>query len=187
MKDLTHLPCRSASSGTAGTNGAFNVVVEAPRGASVKVKYEPSLMAFLFSRALLLGTVYPYDWGFFPSTRAEDGDPLDAIVLHEGRTWPGIVIPVFPIGVVRVVQREKKKKTVRNDRIVAVPASDPRYAHVRELPDRVIQELEEFFVAVSRLTEKHVIVQGWEGPKAARSVVRRAISAFAHDASDEGG
>ena len=65
-------------------DGDLQMVVETPRGATVKLKYEPAMRAFTVSRALSLGIAYPFDWGFIPDTLCEDGDPLDALAIHDG-------------------------------------------------------------------------------------------------------
>jgi inorganic pyrophosphatase len=71
--------CLLSNLPTYGDDGAVYAVVEAPKGSSVKLKYDVEFGAFLISRALSLGLSYPFDWGFVPSTRAPDGDPLDVL------------------------------------------------------------------------------------------------------------
>ena len=90
--------------------GLIHVVVESPAGATNKIKHEPGLGAFVLSRPLPLGMSYPHDWGFVPGTRAPDGDPLDALVLNEGTTYPGLIITARPIGVLRLEQNRKKRR-----------------------------------------------------------------------------
>src|SRR5712675_1438313 len=96
--------------------GEIHVVVEMPRGSAAKLEFDPDLGAFTLSKSLILGLSYPYDWGFIPSTEGEDGDPLDALVLHDAATAPGLVLKCKIIGVLEVQQREKGKKPIRNDR-----------------------------------------------------------------------
>lgn len=172
MADYINLPCRD-------DDGSYLVVVESPRGALVKMKYDPVKNAFMFKHPLNLGVAYPYDWGFIPSTRADDGDALDAMVLFDAPTWPGSIIPSTPIGVVRLTQRDGKKAArERNDRVIAVPAEDQRYEDVSALPKRVRRELEQFFITVSAMSDKQVAVDGWEGPKAARKLIKAAADKY---------
>lgn len=154
--------------------GRIQVVVEAPRGSPVKLKYEQAREAFFFHRALPRGVTYPFDWGFVPSTRAQDGDPLDAMILFDGTTYPGVVVPTQPIGVIRVAQRSEGGKPERNDRILVVPAGDNQYARADDIPDRLRKDLERFFVLVGKLSNDEVEVTGWEGPQAAIGTVEEA-------------
>src|SRR5205085_12439518 len=112
-----------------------HVVVETPRGARAKLNYDPKLKTFVLAKSLMLGLSYPYDWGFIPSTRAEDGDPLDAIVIHDAATCPGLVMRCKLLGVLETLQLTKHNR-LRNDRVIAVPEESHRE---RELHD--VQEL----------------------------------------------
>ena len=142
-------------------DGAFHVVVESPRGAMVKLKYAPELGAMSISRPLVLGVTYPCDWGFVPSTEGPDGDPIDAAVWWDVPTYPGVVIPCRALGVVRVEQNTAKSSSrIRNDRVIAVPIAARREA---ALSERVRQELEQFFIAVTALEGKDARILGWGG------------------------
>src|SRR4030081_530680 len=107
-----------------------HVVVETPRGARAKLKFDPQLKTFVLSKSLLLRLTYPYDWGSLQSTRGEDGDPVDVMVIHASTT-AGRVLKCNVCGVLETLQKEKGQKT-RNDRIFAVLARSHRE---RELGD----------------------------------------------------
>ena len=84
---------------TSAKDRTVHVVVECPRGTSAKLKYEPKLGAMTFGRSLPSGVVFPHDFGFVPSTKAEDGDPLDAMILGEITTAPGVVVVCRPVAI----------------------------------------------------------------------------------------
>ncbi|HEY6912379.1 MAG TPA: inorganic diphosphatase [Myxococcales bacterium] len=158
-------------------DGAVRVVVEAPRGCGVKLKYDPRLGAFEYGRVLPLGLTYPYDWGFVPGTRADDGDPLDALVLGDVPSYPGVVIPSRPIGVVQVDQKNEDGERERNDRLILVPLGNDRCAGLRDaaaLPRRAREEIERFFLDTTFFTQKDARVLGWKGPKEADALVKRS-------------
>jgi inorganic pyrophosphatase len=174
MIDFVQLAVRSKG-------GDVHVVVETPRGSSAKLKFDPELHVFTLSKALILGLTYPYDWGFIPSTRGEDGDPIDAIVLHDAATAPGLVLKCKVIGVLEVVQREKGAKGIRNDRLIAVPRDSHREQadrNARDLPKQVRKEIEKFFVATDELEDKELKFLGWKGPKAGERLIDAAARKF---------
>jgi inorganic pyrophosphatase len=74
-------------------------VVETPRGSTCKLNFVPELGTFTLAKPLMAGLSYPYDWGFIPSTKAEDGDALDVLIIHDAQTYPGVVLPCRPVGV----------------------------------------------------------------------------------------
>ena len=108
-------------------------VIETPRGSTCKLDFDPKLRTFTLAKPLMAGLAYPYDWGFIPSTKAEDGDPLDVLVIHDARTYPGVVMQCRPVGILEVVQKSKGKKE-RNDRVFAVPERSPLETDLKDSP-----------------------------------------------------
>src|SRR5262245_45986461 len=157
-------------------DGRLHVIVESPAGATAKLKWDPELGLFVLSRPLPLGLYYPHDWGFVPGTRAADGDPLDALVLAEGTSYPGLLLPSRPLGVVRLEQNRKSGQgRERNDRVVAVAAAGARQAGTRrqeDLPARVREEIEQFFLNAVFFEHKDAAILGWGGPDDAWELVR---------------
>jgi inorganic pyrophosphatase len=158
--------------------GVLNVIVESPRGSAVKLKYEPAIDAMTLSRPLPLGLVFPFEFGFAPLTKADDGDPLDVAVLMDVGTFPGVVLRCRPIGVLRASQRQTSgRRRVRNDRLVAIATADRRRAHVEQasqLSRREREEIERFFVAAVALEGKELELLGWGDARAACDAVDKA-------------
>jgi len=128
-------------------DGDVCVVVETPRGSRAKFDFDPRQKTFTLSKSLLTGLTYPHDWGFVPSTKADDGDPIDIMVVHDAATFPGIVLTCRVIGVLQIKQKSKGK-TERNDRLFAVPKeshSEKAIKDVSDLSNPIREELEKFF------------------------------------------
>jgi inorganic pyrophosphatase len=171
--DLLRLP-------TFAGDDIFHIVVESPRGWAVKLKYSAELGAFSISRPLPLGLTYPFDWGFVPSTRAPDGDPVDAAVFWDVATFPGVVIPCRAFALIKVEQnRADGSGRARNDRILAVPIEGRRQRDLTPataLPPRVRDELELFFLTAAALEGKDPRIIGWDEPAAALELVRSSAT-----------
>jgi inorganic pyrophosphatase len=162
-------------------DGQLRVVVEVPKGGRAKLKWDPELEVFEASRYLPAGLSYPFDWGFVPGTRADDGDPLDALILADVPTWPGVVIPCEALGVLRLEQDTKKGRRERNDRLIVRPSGAQRLGEardVRELPRALLDELEKFFLDSVFFTSKNAKARGWAGRTSAQKLVRDCVRAY---------
>jgi inorganic pyrophosphatase len=164
--NLLKLPLRQSRS-------VFNVVVETPKGSTVKLDYDPKHRVFVYRKPLMAGLSYPYDWGFFPGTMADDGDPLDALVLHESQTFPGVVVACHVLGVIRLLEKGPGEKWTRNDRVICCPMAAENRSDGRDLPRELQKELEDFFKRTAELDKKKIDIQGWAGPKAAVALIRK--------------
>ena len=158
------------------SDDVFRVVVESPRGSTLKLKYDSEQRVMTLSRPLIAGLRYPYDWGFVPSTTAPDGDPLDALVMWDNVSYPGVVLPCRPIGVLYVEQTSRtSRRRERNDRVIAVPVRAPRCDAIRDvadLDDRTRRELEQFFLAAVTFEQREPTILGWGRPDDALTLIR---------------
>ena len=164
-------------------SGHIHVVVESPRGSTAKFKYDADLDAVSLSRPLVDGVTYPHDWGFVPSTRAADGDPLDALVLWECSSYPGVVLACRAVAVLTVEQNSKQRpgQRERNDRLLVVPHAAEKWASLKDVDDlssRKKQELEAFFTAVVALERKDLTFLGWQSASRALELVRTSAAAL---------
>jgi inorganic pyrophosphatase len=154
----------------------ISVIIETPKGCRNKYAFDPEERIFALKKVLPAGMAFPYDFGFVPSTRGGDGDPLDVLVLMDEPAFPGCKLTCRVVGVIEGEQGDKKQ-TERNDRVVAVEHGNHSYAHVKRIDDlgeRFERELEEFFVNYHRLSGKEYRILGLKGPAAGLRCVKQA-------------
>jgi inorganic pyrophosphatase len=156
-----------------GAPEIINAVIEIPYGSGNKYEYDEKLGVFRLDRTLYSPVHYPGDYGFVPSTRAEDGDPLDIVVLTSQPSFPGCVIEARPIGALEM--RDDKGMDVK---ILAVPTRNPRYDEMRDLsdvPKHTQREFDHFFQIYKELEGKKSVTYGWKNRKAALRFINAAI------------
>src|SRR3954471_139418 len=121
----------------------INAIVETPKGSRNKYAYDDSTDIMMLKKALPAGMVFPFDFGFIPSTVAEDGDPMDILVLTDAPTFPGCLVHSKVLGIIKVEQEEEGQK-VRNDRVIAVQLQSRMYSsasHIEDLPAGLVKEI----------------------------------------------
>ena len=154
------------------------VVVEIPRGSRNKYEMDHDTGAIWLDRMLFTATQYPADYGFVPETLAEDGDPLDVLVLLDEPTFPGCHIRVRPVGVFWMADEAGP-----DAKILCVPARDPRskgFTDLSDLPEFLLAEIEHFFAVYKDVEPgKSVETRGWEGAAAAIRAVEDARARYA--------
>jgi len=147
------------------------VVIETPKSSAQKYDYDPKTRFFEMSKILPSGMVFPYDFGFIPGTKGEDGDPLDVIVISEFNSFPGVMIKCKIIGGIKAEQAsDDGKKMIRNDRFLAIPKCSnifEKVESVNDLPRKIIDQLEQFFVDYNKLEGKKFKILEKLGPKEA--------------------
>jgi inorganic pyrophosphatase len=155
----------------------LRVVIETPKGSRNKFAFNQDECVFELKKVLPAGMAFPYDFGFVPSTKADDGDPVDVLVLMDEPAFPGCVLTCRPVGVIEGEQGEKKDRE-RNDRIVAIQEDAHSWADIKTLDDlgeEFCRELEDFFVNYHKLSGKKYRVLGLKGPDQARKLVKSGM------------
>ena len=155
----------------------LRVVIETPKGSRNKFALNADEHIFELKKVLPAGMAFPYDFGFVPSTEADDGDPVDVLVLMDEPAFPGCVLKCRPIGVIQGEQGDKKNK-VRNDRIVAVEQDAHSWADIKTAADlgkQFVRELENFFVDYHKLSGEQYRILGLKGPDQARKLVKSGM------------
>jgi len=155
MVDYKHLPIGESAP------IIINVVVEIPSGSSNKYEYDASLGVFRLDRVLYSAVYYPADYGFIPGTLAEDGDPVDILILISRPTFPGCVLQARPMGMLGMVD----DKGI-DEKILAVAQHDPHYQRIEDLASvepHALKEIEHFFNVYKNLEGRRSLTFGWSG------------------------
>ena len=175
---LVDLPTRDP------TSGRLHVVVDTPRGSPVKFKFDVEKGCYTIAHILPAGAAFPYDFGSIPRTLAEDGDPLDVLILMEWPSFAGCLVPVRLIGVLEAEQTQEGK-TNRNDRLIGSAERSRTFGDVqslKDLPGKLLSELEHFFVSYNEERGRDFRVVGRLGAARAEKLVAAGERRFRESA-----
>ena len=157
--------------------GAYDAVIEIPRGSRVKYEVDHGTGRVFLDRILFTAFGYPTNYGFFENTLGEDGDPLDVLVLLDHDIYPGVVAKVRPVAVLKM-----SDEAGGDDKVVAVLSKDPRWAHIQDVGDiaeELRNEIGHFFEHYKDLEpNKWVKVDEWAGAAEAERLVQEAFTRF---------
>jgi inorganic pyrophosphatase len=156
-------------------SGNLNVIIDTPKGCRSKFGFDMKRQAYVLKSVLPQGALFPFDFGSIPGTVAEDGDPVDALVLMDEPAFSGCLIESRLVGVIEAEQSENGK-TERNDRLIAVAAKSQTHADIKSLSDlnpALINEIEHFFIFYNQERGKKFRPLARHGPKRAERLVRK--------------
>lgn len=155
------------------TPNNFSAVIEISKGSRCKYELDKKTGMLRLDRVLYTATHYPANYGFIPRTYADDGDPLDVLVICSEQIIPMTLVQVYPIGAMRMIDGGKL-----DDKIIAVPFSDPTYKDIRsinELPPHIFDEIMHFFTVYKQLENKQTAVKSLFNAAEAVEIIRNAI------------
>ena len=154
----------------------FTAVIEIPKGSKCKYELDKYTGLLKLDRILYTSTHYPANYGFIPRTFADDGDPLDVLVLCSEPIYPLTLTRVYPIGVMRMIDDGKM-----DDKVIAIPFSDPTYlgiTSIDELPPHIFDEIMHFFTVYKQLENKQTAVKTLFGRQEAEKIIEQAIEDY---------
>ena len=134
----------------------FDIIIETPKGHNEKFNFDPGSGGFKLKKMLPAGMVFPCDFGFIPHTKGEDGDPLDALVFSEIKSFPGCIMECRLIGAF-ICEQQEKQKMIRNDRYLFVPTESKQFAAIKKIKDldnKMMDEIKSFFRQYNELEGK---------------------------------
>jgi inorganic pyrophosphatase len=155
--------------------GLLNILVEIPAGSKNKYEFDKDLNALALDRVMYSSVQYPYDYGFVPNTLADDGDPLDGLVMIDQPTFPGCVITVRPLGFLVMIDNGDP-----DEKLLCVPVNDPRYKDVKTLDDIAahrLDEIAEFFRTYKNLEKKKTEIRDWKQGNAVIQLIEQCVKA----------
>ena len=155
----------------------FVAVIEIQKGSKQKYELDKKTGFLILDRILYTSTHYPANYGFIPRTYADDGDPLDVLVICSVAIQPMTLIDVVPIGVMRMID-----SGAIDDKIIAVPVSDPTYNHINSidgLPSHIFDEIMHFFSVYKQLENKQTAVKELFNRNEAIQIISDAIDSYA--------
>ena len=154
----------------------FDVLIEIPRGSRNKYEYDFGLGKIRFDRLLHTSMIYPTDYGFIPETLADDGDPLDVLVISTIAFIPECVVEVRPVGILYMSDEKGG-----DEKVLCVPVADPNFRNISDLKDvnpHLAKEIEHFFKVYKDLENKKVDVRGWADAQKALEVYQECITRY---------
>ncbi len=180
MADLTQL-----SNKLDAKKGICRVIIETPKGSRNKFDYDPDAEIFMLGGLLPEGMMFPFDFGFVPSTLGEDGDPLDVMVLMDAPAHVGCLIQVRIIGIIEAEQSEGGE-TERNDRLLGVAIHS--YDHqdlnsIDAVSKTLLDQVEAFFISYNKQRGKKFKITNNGGPKKAMKAIKAGMKTFEEKAS----
>jgi inorganic pyrophosphatase len=160
-----------------GSKDEMNVIIEIPRGSQNKYEIDKETGLIALDRVLHTAQTYPFDYGFVPQTLWDDGDALDVVLLTTNPLPSGILVKARPIGMLPMVDGGDK-----DEKILAVPVSDPRFKNMQDLGDvnpHMLKEFAHFFLTYKQLQGKEVSLGEWKGKADAEAAFERAVKLYA--------
>ena len=154
----------------------FVAVIEIPKGSKKKYELDKETGFIILDRILYTSTHYPANYGFIPRTYADDGDPLDVLVLTSEGIDPLVLVHCYPIGVIKMIDNGKD-----DEKIIAIPFEDPSYNEYRDisdLPSHLFEEMRHFFSVYKQLEGKTTAVDEVQGRDAALRIIEHCIDNY---------
>lgn len=160
----------------AGSADEMNVIVEIPRGVKNKYEIDKETGLIKLDRVNHTAQAYPFDYGFVPQTLWDDGDALDVVLLTTEPLFSSLLLEARPVGIMHMIDGGEA-----DEKVIAVPAGDPRFKDIKDIRDvnqHMLKEISHFFATYKQLQDKVVQVGEFEGADAAKQAFERAVKLY---------